>query len=81
MLETLHAIKKLLNEDKIKLVEDSKITIEETHRQATLRKVEVASVGTETFSIRLEKCGFSFLIYRLHFAYLTTLNILKKTST
>lgn len=58
MLNTLQAIKTLLNEDKIKLVEDSKIIIEETHRQATLRKVEIASVGIHTFSLKLEKCGF-----------------------
>lgn len=58
MLDTLQAIKRLLNEDKIKLVEDSKIIIEETHRQATLRRVEIASVGLHTFSLKLEKCGF-----------------------
>lgn len=58
MLETLIAIKTLLNEENIKLVEDSKITIEEPHKQATLRKVEIVSVGTDTFSLKLEKCGF-----------------------
>lgn len=58
MLETLQAIKTLLNADKIKLVEDSKIIIEETHKLATLRRVEIASVGTETFTLKLEKCGF-----------------------
>lgn len=58
MLDTLHAIKTLLNKDKIKAAEDSKITIEEKHKQATLRKVEIASVGTEAFSLRLETCGF-----------------------
>jgi len=56
--KTFDAIKNLIQEGKVTACADSTLTIEERGKQATLKKIEVVSVGASAFSIKMDECGF-----------------------
>ena len=56
--DTFQAIKNFLQPGKIEVCENSKLRIEEKAKQASLRLVNVASVGGNAFSIKYDECGF-----------------------
>lgn len=58
VIDTFNAIKSILNQEKIHDCIQAMLTIEEISRQATMRKVHIASVGANSFSIKYDKCGF-----------------------
>lgn len=55
---TLKHIKELLHTNKWHACADSTLTLAETARQATLKRVDVVSVGADAFSIKYDECGF-----------------------
>jgi hypothetical protein len=55
---TLEAIKSLLHPHKFQLSNDGKLSIKEADRKATLRSVQVDSVGASAFSIHYDQCKF-----------------------
>lgn len=54
----LQTILGILKQEKCILVSDSSITIVETGREATLKKVQIVSVGQDAFAVRFDQCGF-----------------------
>lgn len=56
--DTFDAIKALIQSGKIKACENATLTVEEKHRQATLRAIHIVSVGASAFSIKLDECNF-----------------------
>ena len=56
--DTFNAIKALIQSGKIKACENATLTVEESHRQATLKAIHIVSVGASAFSIKLDECGF-----------------------
>jgi hypothetical protein len=55
---TLEAIRALLNPAKVQACEDSKLTIKESDPKATLKRVEIVSVGAAAYSLEYDKCHF-----------------------
>lgn len=65
--ETFSAIRELIQAGKITTCENATLTIEERGKQATLKKIEVVSVGASAFSIKLDECGFpGMAVFRPH---------------
>lgn len=55
ILETLHSI---FNSEKCIQIESSTISILEPGRQASLKKVDIVSVGQNALAIKFDQCGF-----------------------
>lgn len=55
---TFAAIKGLIQSGKISSCAGATLTIEEPHKQATLKSVHIVSVGADAFSIKFDLCGF-----------------------
>jgi len=58
MIEVLQALVQILNPKKYVQSLDSKLTITEKHRQATLRNITIQSIGTGALALKLDECGF-----------------------
>ena len=56
--DTFLAIQALLQPEKIVLCNDASIRIEEKAKQASMKLVEIVSVGASAFSIKYDTCGF-----------------------
>lgn len=56
--DTFKAIQSLLQPTKIAPCINASIRIEEKAKQATMKLVEIVSVGTSAFSIKYDTCGF-----------------------
>ncbi len=56
--QTFNDIRTLIQAGKINVCIDGNLVIEEHAKQATLKKVEVISVGALAFSIKLDSCNF-----------------------
>jgi hypothetical protein len=56
--ETLTTLKGILNPEKCLLAQDATITVTELAKQASLKKINIVSVGPDAFALKLDECGF-----------------------
>ncbi|TXI37867.1 MAG: hypothetical protein E6Q59_07260 [Nitrosomonas sp.] len=58
MTQVLQTLGRILNPSKCVQGEDSTLTIVESHRQASLKSINIVSVGQNAFALKLDACGF-----------------------
>ena len=56
--DTLEAIKSLFHQHKIQACVDGYLTISETDKKATLRRVKLDAVGASAFAVQYDNCKF-----------------------
>lgn len=55
---TLEAIRALLNPSRVQACKDSTLTIKESDAKASLRRVDIVSVGAQAFWVEYDQCEF-----------------------
>lgn len=58
MQTVLQTLLSILKQEKCILASDSVITIAETGKEATLKKVQIISAGQNAFAVKFDQCGF-----------------------
>jgi hypothetical protein len=58
MSEVLELLREIFNPEKYIQSKDSKLTIIEKHKQASLNNINIVSVGTNSLALKLDECGF-----------------------
>jgi hypothetical protein len=58
LLDTFEAIRLLLNPEKTQPCNDATLIVQESERQASMRQVNIVSVGASAFALKYDACGF-----------------------